>query len=121
MLGQVWSKADCNGIRELGYGGGAGSVFAVTAQNPGADGKWNTIDDLNAPINSNPAAVTVDRNPDDNCQDLGDRVRGFSSKHPGGAVFVFADGSTRMISEDIDQSMYREMSTIRSDESLTSP
>ena len=32
MLGQVWSKADCNGIRELGFAGGVGSVFAVTGQ-----------------------------------------------------------------------------------------
>lgn len=118
MLGQVWSKADCNGIRELGLAGGVGSVLAVTAQNPGSDGEWNTFDDLNAPLNQLPGAVTIDRTPDDNCQDLGDRVRGFSSKHSGVVVFVFADGSTRLISESIDIPTYRALSTIRGAEIL---
>jgi hypothetical protein len=115
MLGQVWSKADCNGIRELGYEGGVGSVLAVTAQNPGADEVWGTSDDLNEPINSNPGAVTLDMVASDNCQDQQDRVRGFASKHIGGVVFVFADGSTRMVSEEVDISVYRNMSTIRDD------
>ena len=34
---------------------------------------------------------------------IGDRQRGFSSDHPGGAQFAFADGSVQFISETIEQ------------------
>ncbi len=118
MLGQVWTKADCNGIRELGHGGGVGSVLAVTAQNPGFDRTWGTIDDLNAPMNQKPAALTIDRNPDDNCEDLGDRVRGFAGQHTSGVLFVFADGSAKLIADSTEAQPYRAQSTINGSEAL---
>jgi len=101
---------------EHNFAGGAGGVLAVTAQNPGSDGVWNTDDDLTCPMNQSPGHVTVDRNPNDNCSDNGDRVRGFAGKHEGGVLFVFADGSTRLISESIDQSTYRALSTVHGSE-----
>lgn len=35
----------------------------------------------------------------------------FSSRHPGGANFVFGDGSVRLISDQIDETAYRSLST----------
>jgi prepilin-type processing-associated H-X9-DG protein len=35
----------------------------------------------------------------------------FSSWHPFGANFVMADGSVRMISDEIDQTAYRALAT----------
>jgi prepilin-type processing-associated H-X9-DG protein len=37
--------------------------------------------------------------------------RGFKSLHPGGAQFVFADGSVHFIQEDINHSTYRAYAT----------
>ena len=34
---------------------------------------------------------------------------GFSSEHPGGANFAFADGSLRFLSENMDQTVYRQL------------
>ena len=36
---------------------------------------------------------------------------GFSSDHPGGALFCLADGSVRFVSESLDYAMYRALST----------
>ena len=38
-------------------------------------------------------------------------VRGFRSRHPGGAQFAFVDGSVHFISEGIDHQTYRALST----------
>lgn len=110
-MGQVWFKADCDGTNETGLEGGRGSAFAVTAQNNGADGVWNTADDLEEPLNQSPAEVTIDWTPTDQQEDLLDRVRGFFSYHSGGGHFVYADGSTHFIPEDIDADVYRNFST----------
>lgn len=110
-MGQVWFKADCDGINETGFQGGRGSAFAVTAQNSGADGVWNTGDDLDEPLNSFPAEVTIDWTPTDQREDLLDRVRGFYSYHSGGGHFVYADTSTHLIDEDIEANVYRSLST----------
>ncbi|MBI3465814.1 MAG: DUF1559 domain-containing protein [Planctomycetes bacterium] len=40
-------------------------------------------------------------------------VSNFRSDHPGGAGFLFADGSTHFLSEQLDQGVYRRLSTIR--------
>ena len=109
-MGQVWSKANFDGINLAGHLGGRGSVVAVTAQNAGPDGQWGTTDDLLAPINQQPVDVSIDMVPDDNGSDL-DRVRGFLSFHPGGCNFVFADASTHLISEGISAELYRAIST----------
>lgn len=42
-----------------------------------------------------------------------------SSNHPGGAMFAFADRSTRFIREDIDYDVYRQLMTPRGTESDT--
>ena len=110
-MGQVWSKADFDGINETGFHGGRGSVIAVTAQNAGADGVWDTADDLLTPMNSEPADVSIDWTINDNPEDLLDRVRGFYSFHPGGCVFAFADGTVKFIGETIDSRTYRHLST----------
>ena len=110
-MGQVWFKADCDGINETSFQGGRGSAFAVTAQNAGADGVWNTNDDLNEPLNRSPANVTIDHEPSDENEDLLDRVRGFYSYHNGGSIFVYADGSTHFVPEEIDAEVYRSYST----------
>lgn len=39
-------------------------------------------------------------------------VRGFRSRHTGGANFAFGDGHVEFIQEDIDFDIYKEMSTI---------
>ncbi|MEX2309881.1 MAG: DUF1559 domain-containing protein [Pirellulales bacterium] len=46
-------------------------------------------------------------------------ARGFKSYHPGGAQFVFADGSVAFIQESIDQSEYRSMCTRNENDSAT--
>ena len=110
-MGQVWSKADCDGTNETGNQGGRGSAFAVTAQNPGADGVWDTADDLNAVLNSLPSEITIDWTPGPDPTDSLDRVRGFFSFHQQGSVFAFADGSTHFINDTIESRTYRELST----------
>lgn len=109
-MGQVWSKANFDGINLAGHLGGRGSVMAVTAQNAGPDGKWGTTDDVLARINQQPVDVSIDMVPGDGGS-IQDRVRGFLSFHPGVCNFVFADGSTRSISEDISTDLYRAIST----------
>ena len=110
-MGQVWFKADCDGTNETGLEGGRGSAFAVTAQNSGADSVWGTGDDVEEPLNSSPAEITIDWNPGDESEDPKDRVRGFLSYHPGGSVFVYADGSTHFVPTEITSSVYRDFST----------
>lgn len=45
-------------------------------------------------------------------------VRSFRSLHPGGAQFVFADGSVQFIQDGIDHNVYRAASTRNGDEGL---
>ena len=111
LMGQVWSKADFDGINETGFQGGHGSVLAVTAQNPGPDGQFETSDDVLARLNVAPVDVSIDATPGPDCQDPMDRVRGFYSFHPGGANFLFADGSVHFVTENISPATYRSLST----------
>lgn len=110
-MGQVWSKANFDGLNETGYLGGRGSVLAVTAQNPGADRIWGTGDDLITPLNKEPADVSIDWTPGPDNEDLDDRVRGFYSQHAAGSIFAMGDGSTRFVSESIDLQLYQDLST----------
>ena len=119
-MGQVWSKANFDGTSTAGFAGGRGSVLAVTAQNPGADGMWGTADDILAPLNSAPVDVSIDWTPGPNAADPLDRVRGFYSVHASGAFFVFADGSTRFLNRAIDPGLYRHLSTRAGEEIIDS-
>ena len=40
------------------------------------------------------------------------RVSNFRSDHPGGALFLYCDGSVQFLTEDIDLAVYRDASTI---------
>ena len=115
-MGQVWSKADFDGINKAGFAGGRGSVLAVTAQNPGADGVFGTVDDVTAPLNAEPVAVSIDWNPVPDCKDSLDRVRGFYSFHRGGGYFLMGDGSVSFVTNTIDPDAYRALSTIAGEE-----
>jgi prepilin-type N-terminal cleavage/methylation domain-containing protein/prepilin-type processing-associated H-X9-DG protein len=46
-------------------------------------------------------------------------ARGFKSLHPGGAQFVFADGSVQFITESVDHGEYRSMCTRNEDDTAT--
>ena len=111
-MGQVWSSADFDGINQIGFEGGRGSILAVTAQNAGPDGVWGTDDDILAPLNSDPCPVSVDNSTGSERNDPLDRVRSFNSLHPGGSQFALGDGSVQFVSTSIDGQTYRERSTI---------
>ncbi len=117
-MGQVWSKASFDGTNKSRHFGGRGSVLAVTAQNPGPDGRFGTGDDVLAPLNSAPVSVSIDATPGPDCHDSMDRIRGFYSFHTGGANFVFADASVRFIADDISPSTYQALSTIAGPDSV---
>jgi|TARA_B100000809_G_scaffold137806_1_gene135299 prepilin-type processing-associated H-X9-DG protein len=112
QMSQVWSKADFDGLNETGHKGGYGSVLAVTGQNPGPDGQFNTADDVLAPLNVAPVDVSIDASPGPVCGDPMDRVRGFYSLHSGGANFLVADGSIHFVTDDISRAVYLGFSTI---------
>ncbi len=108
-MGQVWSKASLDGT--LIGRGGRGSVIAVTAENPGLDGHWDTADDVVAPLNADEIWVSHDKRPGPECFDPEDRIRNFASVHRGGAFFAFADGAVSFVADDLEPSVYRAMST----------
>lgn len=101
-MGQVWSKANFDGTDKLKHLGGHGSVLAVTGQGP----------NLLTPLNKLPVDVSIDHPDDPGCGDSKDRVRGFTSLHVDGAFFLMADGAVRFVSNSINRTMYRSMSTI---------
>ncbi len=45
----------------------------------------------------------------------------FRSDHPGGAQFLFADGSARLLADTIDSTTYRALSTIAGGETASAP
>lgn len=97
-------------------------MLAVTAQNPGDDGIWQTDDDLVTPLNKLKTDISLDESfGEDDVQNNLDRVRGFYSYHRGGgANFVYGDGSVRFIQQDVDPWTYVSLSTIDSGEVIGS-
>ena len=118
-MGQVWSKADFDGIDAAGFEGGRGSVLAVTGQNPGPDDVLGTEDDILAPLNAQLVAVSIDQTPGPDCRDPMDRVRNFYSFHPGGANFLMGDGSVRFVEQGMPGPLYQALSTIAGGEDLS--
>ena len=119
-LGQVWSAADFDGWDESGFDGGRGSCLAVTAQYVGDDGIWDTADDINdADLNAVPAMISYDSSATAGQRGGADRVRAFLSVHPGGANFVYADGSVHFYSDSVDRQNYINRSRIQSREVQT--
>lgn len=119
-MGQVWSKADFDGMDNQGFDGGRGSCLAVTAQSLGADGQLWTADDVyEADLNAEPAFVSADLEADDGRESDFDRVRPFIGPHPGGAVFSNADGSVQFVDENIDRQAYILRSHIKSGQVLS--
>lgn len=90
---------------------GASNVFAIgerapTKNNGNEDSHWAGIsEDLNT-WDHKVLGITFDV--------LNGTIdpAGFSSQHPGGAVFLRGDGSNRFISETIDRQTYQDLSTI---------
>lgn len=117
-MGQVWSKADFDGRDGFGTHGGRGSVLAVTTQNAGTDGIFGTADDVPAPLNPLRRGIqtSVDTSFDNTPNSPTDRVREFASLHPGGANFLFADGSVRFVYETIDFRVYQGLGSIQGGE-----
>ncbi len=85
-------------------------MLAVTSQDPGPDGIDGTNDDITAPLNLEPAHVSVDFVANSGCGDPMDRVRNFGSLHPGGALFLFADGSVHFLDDNVDLALYQNLS-----------
>jgi prepilin-type processing-associated H-X9-DG protein len=61
-------------------------------------------------------AVSRDASLDGSCLNPNDRVNEFRSAHPGGANFLWGDGTVRFISNSVDERIYSYLGTIRGGE-----
>lgn len=76
-----------------------------------ADGSWATCGN---PLNYFILPEEEKTVKNDNWQ----AARGFKSMHPGGAHFVMADGSVQFVSEGVDHTVYRGLSTREGNETV---
>ena len=74
-------------------------------------------------MNKNPVTATmIDESRLSNCTAGGaDSATNFASNHPGGANFLFSDGSVQFLSETIEMVTYRGLSTLAGGEVVTVP
>lgn len=79
----------------------------------GGNGTTHVLASTRVPIN-----YRVPANPARDYASVNLRMSAFGSGHPGGANFVFVDGSTRFLSESTNLITLRSMSTRRGNESL---
>ncbi len=106
--GLFWRHTYLNPIAPASISDGLGNTFAIGEDVPEhnhhsaayyGNGDWSSC---SAPLNYFPNPPTPD---------AFWNVQSFRSRHPGGAYFAMADGAVRFISEAIDYSLYRALST----------
>jgi prepilin-type N-terminal cleavage/methylation domain-containing protein/prepilin-type processing-associated H-X9-DG protein len=77
-----------------------------------SDGDWATTGvQLNWDWRSSGACLEGTGNTNPGLPTCWPNMRGFRSKHPGGANFAFCDGSVEFISDDVEHLTYRALST----------
>ena len=107
-MGPGYGVADQGGPVSWLHGGGCGQSTNCA---PSSQSIGRSIRSTKHPINANLLPMAEDEEND----------VPFGSEHPGGAYFVFADGSVHFISETIDfPTTYRALSTISGDEVIGS-
>jgi prepilin-type N-terminal cleavage/methylation domain-containing protein/prepilin-type processing-associated H-X9-DG protein len=84
--------------------------------------KCSTVEPLNKrPVTDSLHDVSATFNCNTSFQGGPHWVSNFRSYHPGGGMFLFADGSVRFISQTIDMDNYRGLSTIQGSEIVIVP
>ena len=112
LMEQSWGATGFTDTAHPWYAG----VLGVTAQY----GIGPDVDD--EPMNRKPGTPTVmSWDSSGSNASRRDFVSGFRSTHPGGAYFLYCDGSVKFLAETIDPAAYRALSTISGNETVPLP